>query len=398
MANKGVRPIAAIVAGLLVTALTGSACAGARPSAAAASRLKIGLLVSLTGSFKNIGADMRRGAHLYLSTHGNKLGGHEIELVEADEGDGGLVARPPAEKLVNQDGVAALVGVVSGGTVTAVTELMTKSKVPLVGANGRPSRMDNVTWVWHTSYVSADAGAAMGEYVRSVAGGPVYVIGPDYPGGWDEIGGFVTSFTAAGGKLANPGGKAKFTPYPHTTNFEPYLAAIESSKARAVYCYYTGKAAIDFVMQYKQYGLAGKLPLYAAGFVTEGNVLTAQGAAATGIKNSLNYAADLDNPTNRAFVAAYQSTYNTLPTTWAMSTYDAMAVLDRAIAATGNNPTPEAINDAIGALGEIDSPRGRWHFNAKTHTPVQKWYLRDVRMDGPTLTNVVVQELPTIGG
>ncbi|HZN75678.1 MAG TPA: ABC transporter substrate-binding protein [Micromonosporaceae bacterium] len=398
MATGRGRPLVALAAGLLATILMSTACA-ARPDAqAATSRLRIGLLVSLTGIYKSTGEDMRRGAELYLSTHGNALGGHPIELIAADEGDGGLVGLPPAEKLVEQDRVAALVGVVNGGTVTAITEVLRKAEIPLLGSNGRPSRMDDVEYVWHTSYVSADAGAAMGAYVRRAARGPVYVIGPDYPGGWDEIGGFVRAFAAAGGKLANPGGKAKFTPYPSTTNFQPYLDAIESSDARAVYCSYTGRAAIDFVMQYKQYGLAGRMPLYAAGFLTEGNVLTAQGAAATGIKNSLNYAADLDNPTNRAFVAAYQSAYNMLPTTFAMSTYDAMAVLDRAIAAAGEDPTPESINEAIGAVGQIDSPRGVWHFNPKTHTPVQKWYLRDVRMDGPTLTNVVLQELPTIGG
>jgi len=390
----------ALGVGLLATALLlTTGCGGSSlEQTTAAARLKIGLLVSLSGIYKSVGEDMKKGAELYLSTHGNKLGGYEIDLIAADEGDGGNVARPPAEKLIKQDQVTALVGVVGGGTVNAVKPIVADAKIPFVGANGRPTTMDDVTWVWHTSYISTDPGVAMGEYVQSVVDGPVYAIGPDYQGGWDELKGFTESFTAAGGKLANPEGKTKFTPFPNTTNFQPYLADIEKSGAKAVYCFYAGKAAIDFVMQYKQFGLAGKIPLYAAGFLTEGSVLTAQGAAATGIKNSLNYAADLDNPTNRGFVAAYQAAYNTLPTTFAMSTYDAMGVLDRAIAAAGDSPTPERINEAIGALGEIDSPRGSWHFNPKTHTPVQKWYLRDVRMDGPTLTNVVLQELPTIGG
>jgi branched-chain amino acid transport system substrate-binding protein len=385
--------------GLLATVLVATGCAVVGQGAGAnQSRLRIGLLVSLTGTYSNVGEDMKRGAELYLSTHDNKLGGHEIDLVVADEGDGGQIARLPAAKLLGQDRVTALVGVVSAGTVDAIEQVVAEAKVPFVGANGRPTTMDDVTWMWHTSYVSTDPGAAMGEYVRKAARGPVYVIGPDYQGGWDELAGFTNTFKAAGGRLANRNGKATFTPFPNTTNFQRYLSDIEDSGAKAVYCFYAGKAAIDFVMQYKQFGLAGKIPLYAAGFLTEGNVLTAQGAAATGIKNSLNYAPDLDNPTNRAFVAAYQSTYDTLPTTFAMSTYDAMAVLDRAIAAAGEDPTPQRINEAIGALGEIDSPRGPWHFNPKTHTPVQKWYLRDVRMDGPTLTNVVLQELPTIGG
>src|SRR5690606_13684923 len=132
--------------------------------------------------------------------------------------------------------------------------------------------------------------------------------------------------------------------------------------------------------------------------LTEGGVLAAQGEAALGIKNSLNYSSDLDNPANRAFAAAYQSAYNLLPTTFAMATYDAAAVLDKAIAAASakGEVTGETINEAMGEIGQIDSPRGTWLFSAE-HTPVQRWYLREVRHDGRALSNVVVQDLMTLG-
>ena len=55
------------------------------------------------------------------------------------------------------------------------------------------------------------------------------------------------------------------------------------------------------------------------------------------------------------------------PTDYAMACYDAAAVLDQAIAEAGANLTPEAINAAIGALGQIDSPRGTWQLSADTH-------------------------------
>ncbi|GAA4264274.1 hypothetical protein GCM10022255_116400 [Dactylosporangium darangshiense] len=53
-----------------------------------------------------------------------------------------------------------------------------------------------------------------------------------------------------------------------------------------------------------------------------------------------------------------------------MASYDAAAVLDRAIAAAGADPTPEAINEQVGPLGEIPSPRGNGRFN-KNHGPIQ---------------------------
>jgi branched-chain amino acid transport system substrate-binding protein len=81
-----------------------------------------------------------------------------------------------------------------------------------------------------------------------------------------------------------------------------------------------------------------------------------------------------------------------------MASYDAAAVLDRAIATAGPDPSPEDINSAIAELGQIDSPRGPWRFAEDTHAPIQKWYLRQVRRDGRALANVVVSELATLGG
>ena len=97
--------------------------------------------------------------------------------------------------------------------------------------------------------------------------------------------------------------------------------------------------------------------------------------------------------------AAWNATYpGRTPTSIVMASYDAAAVLDRAITAAGINPTPAEINTAIAGLGQLTSPRGPWQFAKSTHAPIQKWYLRQVRRDGRALANVVVSELTTLGG
>lgn len=393
------RTVSTLATGGLLVAASG--CAGsslATDPVAAAGPVKIGLVVSLSGTYQAVGEDMKRGWDLYLSSHGNKLGGRDVEVVVADEGDGSGAVVAPINKLVKQDKVVAVAGIVGGGSVAAAVPILVENRIPLIGSNGRPTTMDDVSWVWHTSFLSTEPGIAMGEYVHRQTGGPVYAIGPDYQGGWDELQGFTDAYTRAGGRLANPSGKTTFTPFPQTTNFAPYLADIKASGAKAVYTFYAGSAAVAFVKQYKEFGLADTIPLYAAGFLTEGGVLGAQGDAALGIRNSLNYSSDLDNPTNRAFAAAYQSAYSLLPTTFAMATYDAAAVLDKAIAAAAatGEVTGESINRAMAGIGQIDSPRGTWLFSTD-HTPVQRWYLREVRHDGRALSNVVVQDLMTLG-
>lgn len=389
-----------LLAALTALALTGGAgCAGSSlddTPTISDGTIRIGLLWPQSGPYKAIGDDLARGWQLYLDSHGGRLGGHQVTVVTADEAEGKQSAQTAVKKLLDQDKVMVLAGTATADSVETIKTVVTERKVPLVGTGGRPSTLDDVSYIWHTSWLSRETGQAIAEHVRTTVNGPVYVIGPDYQGGWDQIGGFVDSFTAGGGKLANATGKPTWVPWPKTENFLPYLNEITGSGAKAVYTFYAGAPAVAFVKQYESAGLKGKIPLYGAGFLTEGAVLAAEGPAADGVQTVLNYAANLDNPANRAFAPAFQQKYQATPNIYTVTGYDAAQVLDLAITAAGKNPTSESINAAIGKLGAIDSPRGQWRFG-KNHSPIQPWYLREVQNDGRARANVVVKNLTTLG-
>jgi branched-chain amino acid transport system substrate-binding protein len=386
-------------AALALSVLLTGGCAGSSlnsDSTTSDGTIHIGLMWPQSGVYKTVGDDFARGWQLYLDTHGGKLGGHEVKTTVVDEADGKQAARDGIKKLIEQDHAMVVVGTISSDAVQAVQPATTEKHISYVATGGRPDTLKDLTYTWHTSWQNRDAGQAIADYVRATVNGPVYAIGPDYKGGWDQVGGFVDAFRAGGGKLANSDGKPVWTPFPGTTNFLPYLNAIASSDAKAVFCFYGGANAVDFIKQYAQAGLQGKLPLYAAGFTTEGAVLTAQGAAADGTYSSLNYAPDLDNPANRSFATAFQQKNDSVPDLYNVTAYDAALLLDQAIAAAGPNPTSESINTAISKLGAIDSPRGQWRFGTE-HSPIQPWYLRQVRADGRGRANVMVQTLTTLG-
>jgi branched-chain amino acid transport system substrate-binding protein len=396
MTRNRSRCIVAMIA--LCTVAATAACSSKSSSGSSDdSTVRIGLEAALTGAYAPVGDDIRDGFQLYLNTHGGKLGGHKVALSIADEGTGASTAAPAAQKLIKQDNVQAITGIVAGDSFAAVSQLTAADNIPLIGANARPAMTQKqLASVWTTSYLSADPGTAIASYIKDKVNGPVYVIGPNYQGGWDEVNGFTDAFKKAGGKLANPTGKTEWTPWPQTTNFLPFLSQIAASGAKAIYTFYAGGDAINFVKQYAQSD-AHNIPLYAAGFLTEGGVLGAEGTSAKGIQTVLNYSPDLDNSANRTFVAAWQQAHKgAQPTTFAMASYDAATVLDQAIASIKGSVTSASINAAIGKLGQIDSPRGPWSFDA-AHAPVQAWYLRKVALDGQTLANVNVQNLSTLG-
>jgi branched-chain amino acid transport system substrate-binding protein len=380
-----------VVAALAAVTLLASGCTsedGPPP-------IRVGLLTALTGTQQAPGSDIHQGFLLYLETHGNKLGGREVQLFTADEGENAETSVPAAEQLVQQKQVDVLAGTISSGASGGVAQVATNAKIPFVGANGRPKIEDN-TWVWHTSFLTEDFGASLGRYMAEEIDGPVYVMGQDFVGAYEGMRGFLRAFREAGGKLANPGGEPALTPM-STKDYRPYLAGVGATGAKAVYGWYVAKQGVDFLKQYATSGAAA-LPLYGSGATEGTKALPAIGDAAIGVRSAFHYAPNLDNPANRAFVAAWDAKYpGVVPSGLAVSAYDAGAVLDQALTAAGPSAGPAEINKAIGELGKIDSPRGEWEFGPKSHTPVQKWYLREVRRDGRSLSNAVIQDLVTLG-
>lgn len=365
---------------------------GGGGDAAAEGPVKIGLLVPQSGVYKSLGDDMKAGFEVYLEQHDDKLGGAEVEVILADEGETADSGKAAAEKLVKQDKVTVVTGVVSSAVMNGVVDLFETSKIPLVGSNASPTTLTDATYIWRTSYVNDEPGEALGKYVAENVDGGVYFLAADYQAGKDEVEGFKKTFGPAGGEVVDE----VYTPFPDTSNFQPFLANAKSSGAEALFSFYAGGAAVEFVKQYDQFGLKGEVAHYSAGFLTEGGVLDGQGDAAEGTFTAMNYNFDLDNELNAAFVADYEAKTGMKPTTYAMASYDAAKVLDLAIEAAGGKADAEAINTAIGEIGQVESPRGTWTWS-DIGTPVQMWYLREVKDVDGTLRNVMVDELGELG-
>jgi len=399
MATYDRRNVLRLVGMSGATTVLAGACGGLSRSSGkpgAGGAVKIGLIVPESGVYKVFGEDLRNGWNLFLKLNGGKLGGRDAEVITADEGDG----RSPrttvesAKRLINRDRVHVACGVVNSANLLAIQGLFTDARIPFVSIIASPAAVQGQAYGWRTSWLTSHPALAIGGYVASRAGGPVSTIVADYVAGHELLKGFRKSFMPAGGSLA---GDPIMVPFPiGERSFRPYLQQIEQQNPKAVFAFFAGTDAVKFVKQYDEFGLADKYQLYAPGFLTEGYLLDAQGDAARGILNSLNYAPDLDNATNRIFVSEFQKRYGSSPTCVSVAAYDAGWVLNRAVEACKHDIRPERIEKEIGNLGEIDSPRGPWIFG-KNRSPVQRWYLREVEEDGLVLSNVVIDELATLG-
>jgi branched-chain amino acid transport system substrate-binding protein len=361
-------------------------------------RIRIGLIAPQTGGDKPIGDELVRGFELFLDLNDHRLGNHPVDLQVVDEGIGVNAGRAAVDRLL-KSGVLALSGVVDPEVMMGIRDQVETARVPLIGSNASPSALQSVVYIWRTSYVSDEPGRALGPHVaRQVAeGGDVAIVAANYAAGRDSVEGFRQTFGAKGPRdprIAAPVHWTRFTTNPGKREYANVVARLRDRNPAAVYCVFSGAAAVAFIRQLREAGYRNAI--YGPGFLTEGTVLKELGEQALGIQTALNYSADLNNAANRRFAAAFRKAHNTSPTMYAMASYDAAQVLDKAIRLAGKRPTPQDVNLALGKVGQIDSPRGPWQFN-QPRTPQQRWYLREVRRDGQVVSNVLVNELTTLG-
>jgi branched-chain amino acid transport system substrate-binding protein len=374
-----------------------TACSTEQPPAAAEppahdDPVRIGMIAPLSGGYKSIGDELVNGFQLFLDLNDRRLGDHPADLVTADEGETVQAGKAALDSLLKQN-VLALTGVATSAVMLGIRDAVEHARIPLVGSNASPSALQSVVYIWRTSYVNSESGQALGPYVaeRVPASGKVVIIAADNAANRDIVEGFQKGFGPSDPRLSEP---VIWTDPSGTANASK-ISQLISLNPDAVFCSYVDRAATTFLKQL--YGAGFRKQVYGPGFLTEGSVLPdLKSAEAQGILTALNYSTDLDNAVNREFAAAYRRAHGTPPTTYAMASYDAAQVLDKAIRLVGAQPSAQQVNLALGKVGQIDSPRGPWQFN-QPRTPQQKWYLRRVQPDGQVLSNVLISELATLG-
>jgi branched-chain amino acid transport system substrate-binding protein len=351
--------------------------------------VKVGLVIPQAGVYAPLGTDMKRAWDLWLERNGNKFGNYTVTTVTADEGETPQTGVPAVQKLLQSDQVDVLVGIVNSSTALGVKDMVAEAKKLLVVSNAGANAITGASrspYIWRTSFSNSQVSAALGKHLAG-AGKTAFAVAPDYAAGAEAIAGFSSAFKAGGGNVVGEDKPA----FGKTQDYQPVLSKIQASGAQVCYCFFAGAEAVTFVKQYAQFGLAGKIPLYGSGFLTEGGVLAAQADAAVGVQTTLHYSTELDNAANKDFRTAYQTKYSAPPTVYAVQTWDAANVLNRALK-TATGLKGDDLAKALGSLSVIDdSPRGSWSFDGQS--PKQNFYLRKVEKQGDKFVNVVVSDL-----
>lgn len=354
----------------------------------AQAQVKVGLLLPTSGPYAALGKEITDGFLLAINESGRK----DITVISED-----TEAKPPvglakARKLVLQDNVDVLSGVVSSGVLGAMRDFVDQSKVPLIVSNaGNDSATGSACskYITRVSFSNGQVNRPMGKWMYDRGIRKVYTLAPDYAAGREMIEAFKKTFVAAGGQIVGE----EYTPFGKTEDFGPNLTNAQAAKPDAVFVFYAGGEAIKFVKQYESFGLKKTIPLYGSGFLTSALYVNVQGEAANGVITSLHYTPALDTPENKAFSTAFKQLSGRVPSEYAVQGYDAGRLLVEALK-TGASGR-EALAAALPKV-KYKGPRGPLEIDPATNNVVQNIYIYKTVQNGGTFTQEVLDTIPAV--
>jgi len=358
---------------ILGTALVAASVALA---GSAMAETKIGMITTLSGGGSHLGIDVRDGFELALKQSGRA----DVELIVKDDARKPDLAKQIADEMIQKDKVDIMTGIIWSNLAMAVVPPTVRQGVFYLSPNAGPSALAgkgchenyfNVAWQ------NNDLHAAMGAHMKTAGLAKPFILAPNYPAGTDALVGFKSTYgdNVAGEIYTKLGQK----------DYAAEIAQIRASGADSVFFFLPGGMGIAFMKQYAGSGVG--LPVFGPAFSFDEIILGAVGDAALGVKSTSQWAYDLDNAANKAFVESFRAEFGRTPTLYASQGFDTANLI---LAALGKAQPSDA--DAFRAAleaADFVSVRGAFKFGPNHH-PIQNIYVREVVAGDGKPTNKLV--------
>jgi len=340
-------------------------------SAQAQQTIKIGFLGTLSGPAGALGQDQYDAFMLGIEHSGGKLGGANVQVIKEDDQLKPDLGVQLAQKLIEKDKVNIITGVTFSNVMMAVHKPITDAGIFLIGSNAGPSPLTGKgcsPMFFSTSWNNDSLHEPMGQYATDAGYKKVYLLAPNYQAGKDALAGFKRMYK---GQVID-----EVYTQVNQPDYSAEIAQLQVAKPDAIYVFYPGGMGVNFVKQYQQAGLLGKVPLLSTSTV-DGTTLPALKDIALGAVTGSPYSPDINNPQNKKFVEAFQKKYNRSPSLYAAQSYDAAMLLDSALTKTGGKvDNREAFRSALKAA-DFKSVAGPFRFNTNQF-PIRDFYRVDV--------------------
>jgi branched-chain amino acid transport system substrate-binding protein len=353
----GARAAVALLALGIGCGPDGGGTAGSGTGAAAGKEpVRVGHFASLTGDTATFGQSTDRGIRMAIEEINARGGvlGRPLELISEDDRSITEEARTAAQKLLQRDGVVALLGEVASSRSLAAAPEAQRAQVPMISpASTNPKVTEVGNYVFRTCFIDPFQGAVMARFahddlkLKKVA--ILFDFKQDYSVGLAEF--FRKTWKELGGEIV---ADERYTS--GDIEFRAQLTTIRAAGPEAVFVpgYYTEVGLI--AKQARELGL--DVPLLGGDGWDSAKTLEIGGSAVEGYYFSNHYAADSDSPKVKAFVTRYREKHKEVPDAMAALGYDAAGILADAMNRAGD-VRGDKLRAAIAATRDYDGVTGK---------------------------------------
>lgn len=338
--------------------------------------IKIGFVSTFSGPQAAIGEDMRRSVELAKEHLGGKMGGVPFEIIYEDDQFKPDVGKQKSEKLVQQDKVNVIAGYIWSNVLLASLKTVTdEGDTILISSNAGPSQIAGELCnknFFSTSWNNDQTPMAMGQYLQEKGVKSLYLMAGNYAAGKDMLAGVKRTFK---GEIKGE----DLTKWPDQLDFSAELAKIGTAKPDGIFIFYPGAHGVQFLQQYVQAGLKGKIPLYQV-FSIDAITLPQQKELALGTLGAQEWVNDLPNDANKKYVADFKKKHGVYPSYYGAQSYDSiMLIASAAEALKGDLSNKDKVRAEM-KKANFKSLRGDFKYNTNQF-PIQNFYIQEAVKD-----------------
>ncbi|WP_338472031.1 ABC transporter substrate-binding protein [Niallia sp. XMNu-256] len=333
--------------------------------------IKIGANLELSGNVASYGTGILNGLELAIEEI-NKEGidGKKIELIKHDNKSEAAEATSGALKLINQDGVSAIVGAATTTNTLAQVQLAQDNKVPVITPSGtnpditfKDGKLND--FLFRTCFIDPFQGEIAANFAADNLGVKSAAIlidnNSDYAKGLAAA--FKKAFEAKGGKVIVQEAYAA-----KDTEFRTQLTSIKGKSPEFVYIpgYYEEAGLI--IKQAKELGL--DVPFMGGDGWDSPTLVDIAGADALNNAYITNHYSSGDTDEKiQSFVNAFEAKHGKKPDAFNALGYDTGYLLADAIKRAGSGDS-EAIQKALAETTDLSLVTGNFTYDEK-HNPVK---------------------------
>ncbi len=305
------------------------------------------------------------------------------------------LAKTKTQELVERHKVPVMIGPLATNEALAIDGYVRQMKVPLITTTSAATvdlKSHAVNpWVLHAFGTAPQVTYPLGDYAAKTLGYKrIAIVAEDFTYGHEGAGGFQLAFEAAGGKIVQ-----KLWPPLNTPEYGPYLAQIKRD-VDAIYMGFAGSNPLRFLKQFNDAGLKGQVAVLGNTTSTDEGILKVMGEEAVDTYTAGWYAAGLETPDNKKFVAGINADYQHDPGFYTAGPYTALLIIEEALNATGGRTDDaaaflKAMRDVRLSRGPIGPVR-----LDEYGTPVLDIYIRKVARRDGKLVNTILKTYPQV--